>query len=103
MYKALDVLAKEVKIKGIFSDWPATVSFYANCMGLDRRPAPVWPESGSIDRTFDPGCGRHGRDLPAATRGPAPAPLAGAVKDAFGSSEKAPRTRLPLAVRPSQE
>ena len=35
MYKALDVLAKEVKIKGIFSDWPATVSFYANCMGLD--------------------------------------------------------------------
>ncbi len=22
MYKALDVLAKQVKIKGIFSDWP---------------------------------------------------------------------------------
>ena len=35
MYKALDVLAKKVKIEGIFSDWPATVSFYANCMGLD--------------------------------------------------------------------
>jgi glycerophosphoryl diester phosphodiesterase len=35
MYKALDVLAKQVKIKGIFSDWPATVSFYASCMGLD--------------------------------------------------------------------
>jgi glycerophosphoryl diester phosphodiesterase len=35
MYKALDALAKQVKIKGIFSDWPATVSFYANCMGLD--------------------------------------------------------------------
>ena len=35
MYKALDVLARQVKIKGIFSDWPATVSFYANCMGLD--------------------------------------------------------------------
>ncbi len=30
----LDVLAKEVGIKGIFSDWPATVTFYANCMGL---------------------------------------------------------------------
>ena len=24
MYKALDVLAREVKIPGIFSDWPAT-------------------------------------------------------------------------------
>ena len=35
MYKALDALAKQVKIEGIFSDWPATVSFYANCMGLD--------------------------------------------------------------------
>jgi len=34
MYKALDVLAKDVKILGIFSDWPATVTFYANCMGL---------------------------------------------------------------------
>ena len=35
MYKALDVLAKQVRIKGIFSDWPATVSYYASCMGLD--------------------------------------------------------------------
>jgi len=34
IYKALDVLAKEVKILGIFSDWPATVSYYASCMGL---------------------------------------------------------------------
>lgn len=31
----LDVLAKEVGIRGIFSDWPATVTFYANCMGLE--------------------------------------------------------------------
>jgi len=35
MYKALDVLAREVKILGIFSDWPATVTYYANCMGLE--------------------------------------------------------------------
>jgi len=35
MYKALDVLAKEVRILGIFSDWPATVTYYANCMGLE--------------------------------------------------------------------
>jgi len=34
IYKALDVLAKEVKILGIFSDWPATVTYYANCMKL---------------------------------------------------------------------
>ncbi len=34
MYKALDVLARDVGIEGIFSDWPATVTYYANCMGL---------------------------------------------------------------------
>ncbi len=34
MYKALDILARKVGILGIFSDWPATVTFYANCMGL---------------------------------------------------------------------
>jgi len=34
MYKALDVLARKVGILGIFSDWAATVTYYANCMGL---------------------------------------------------------------------
>jgi glycerophosphoryl diester phosphodiesterase len=34
MYKALDVLARQVGIVGIFSDWPATVTYYASCMGL---------------------------------------------------------------------
>ena len=34
MIQVLDVLAKEVGILGIFSDWPATVTYYANCMGL---------------------------------------------------------------------
>jgi glycerophosphoryl diester phosphodiesterase len=34
MYKALDVLARKVRILGIFSDWPATVSYYASCMKL---------------------------------------------------------------------
>jgi len=33
MMTALDVLAREVGIKGMFSDWPATVTFYANCTG----------------------------------------------------------------------
>ena len=32
MYKVLDVLARQVGILGIFSDWPATVTYYANCM-----------------------------------------------------------------------
>jgi glycerophosphoryl diester phosphodiesterase len=35
MYKALDALAHQVRIRGIFSDWPATVTYYANCMGLE--------------------------------------------------------------------
>jgi glycerophosphoryl diester phosphodiesterase len=30
----LDVLAQDVGIKGIFSDWPATVTYYANCKKL---------------------------------------------------------------------
>ncbi|GGW67341.1 glycerophosphodiester phosphodiesterase family protein [Alishewanella tabrizica] len=28
----LDVLAKQVGVIGVFSDWPATTTFYANCM-----------------------------------------------------------------------
>lgn len=35
MLVALDVLAKQVGVIGVFSDWPATVTYYANCMGLD--------------------------------------------------------------------
>ena len=35
MLTVLDVLARQVKVRGIFSDWPATVTYYANCMGLD--------------------------------------------------------------------
>lgn len=34
MMRVLDVLARQIGILGIFSDWPATVTFYANCMGL---------------------------------------------------------------------
>jgi len=33
--RVIDVLAKDVKVRAIFSDWPATVTYYANCMGLD--------------------------------------------------------------------
>jgi glycerophosphoryl diester phosphodiesterase len=32
--RVIDVLARDVGVRGIFSDWPATVSFYAGCAGL---------------------------------------------------------------------
>ncbi len=32
--RVLDVLAREVGAIGVFSDWPATTTFYANCAGL---------------------------------------------------------------------
>ena len=34
LMRTLDVLAQDVGIIGIFSDWPATVTYYANCVGL---------------------------------------------------------------------
>jgi len=42
LMKVLDVLAVDVGVLGIFSDWPGTVTYYANCAGLvdddnDRR------------------------------------------------------------------
>lgn len=33
-FEVLDVLARDVGVLGVFSDWPATVTYYANCMGL---------------------------------------------------------------------
>jgi glycerophosphoryl diester phosphodiesterase len=42
MYLALDVLAREVGVRGMFSDWPATVTYYANCMGAElQQVAPM--------------------------------------------------------------
>ncbi|MGI9502934.1 MAG: glycerophosphodiester phosphodiesterase family protein [Geminicoccaceae bacterium] len=35
MYAVLDVIAQDVGTLGIFSDWPATVTYYANCVGLE--------------------------------------------------------------------
>lgn len=35
MMNVLHVLAFDVGVLGIFSDWPATVTYYANCMGLE--------------------------------------------------------------------
>jgi hypothetical protein len=33
-YALLYVLAYDVGVLGVFSDWPATTTFFANCMGL---------------------------------------------------------------------
>jgi glycerophosphoryl diester phosphodiesterase len=30
----LDVLAKQVGVRRMFSDWPGTTTFYASCMGM---------------------------------------------------------------------
>ncbi|MCG8333367.1 MAG: glycerophosphodiester phosphodiesterase, partial [Proteobacteria bacterium] len=35
MMEVLDVLAQKVGILGIFTDWPATVTYYANCKNLN--------------------------------------------------------------------
>lgn len=34
IYRVLDVLVRQAGVTGVFSDWPATVTYYANCMGL---------------------------------------------------------------------
>jgi glycerophosphoryl diester phosphodiesterase len=35
LYEVLDVLVREVGIKGLFTDWAATVTYFANCFGLE--------------------------------------------------------------------
>ena len=35
MLKVLDALHSKAGIRAIFSDWPATVTYYANCLGLE--------------------------------------------------------------------
>ncbi len=34
VYEVLHTLAQDVGVIGVFSDWPATTTFYASCMGL---------------------------------------------------------------------
>lgn len=34
-FEVLDALATDAGVKGVFSDWPATVTYYASCMGLN--------------------------------------------------------------------
>ena len=37
VFNVIDVLARDVGVIGVFSDWPATTTFYANCMGYAGR------------------------------------------------------------------
>jgi glycerophosphoryl diester phosphodiesterase len=56
MLEVLDVLAQDVGILGIFSDWPATVTFYANCMGLDKPQHDCdWPHIGHYRHWYKSG------------------------------------------------
>ena len=32
--RALNALHQQVGVQGVFSDWPATTTFYANCLGI---------------------------------------------------------------------
>lgn len=34
-FEILHVLAQDVGVEGVFSDWPATTTYYANCFGLE--------------------------------------------------------------------
>lgn len=34
MLEVLDVLAQDIGVLGVFSDWPATVTYYSNCKGI---------------------------------------------------------------------
>ena len=34
LMRVIDVLAQDVGVRGIFADWPAAVTYYANCMRL---------------------------------------------------------------------
>lgn len=37
MYNYVDVLARQVGVAGMFSDWSGTVTFYANCFGIGLK------------------------------------------------------------------
>lgn len=78
LYEILNILGNEIGIIGLFSDWSATVGYFANCFGLtgpvggsyyarehpSSAPAPA-PESSSAPAPAPP---------PVSTPAPAPAP-----------------------------
>jgi glycerophosphoryl diester phosphodiesterase len=61
-YNLLYVLAMDVGILGIFSDWPATVTFFANCMNLGLRSSSSTNSSGTDNTTATPDDGEDDGD-----------------------------------------
>jgi glycerophosphoryl diester phosphodiesterase len=55
MMEALHVLNEQVGVKGVFSDWPATTTFYANCIlkkhSCESTPTPA-PTASSANRAM---------------------------------------------------
>ncbi|MDZ7782161.1 MAG: hypothetical protein U5K56_04155 [Halioglobus sp.] len=49
IFAVIDVLARDVGVIGLFSDWPATTTFYANCMETSRPRRRAAGEKGSTD------------------------------------------------------
>ena len=43
LFTLLHLLRHELPLIGVFSDWPATVSYYASCPALFEKPAPPQP------------------------------------------------------------
>ena len=35
IYRVIHALNVQVGVRAIFSDWPATVTYYANCVGME--------------------------------------------------------------------
>ena len=49
-YALLHVLAQDVGVMAVFSDWPATTSFYANCMGIGTSRS--GSKTGKVPKVF---------------------------------------------------
>ena len=47
VYEVLDVLANQIGIKGLFTDWASTVTFFANCFGLKGPDSSKYAASNS--------------------------------------------------------
>jgi glycerophosphoryl diester phosphodiesterase len=47
VYEVLDVLANQIGIKGLFTDWASTVTFFANCFGLKGPDSSKYATSNS--------------------------------------------------------
>ena len=54
VYALLHVLVAEARVQAVFSDWPATVTFYANCVPPPPAPSSPGGEGGVADEAGRP-------------------------------------------------